>query len=826
MTAVAVIVPCYDLGRTIPETLSSIDRQTRQSAEVIVVDDGSGDPHTRWVLDRLAREGRTVVRTGNRGVAAARKLGVDLTHSPYVVLLDADDALEPEFVERLAAVLDERDDVDFVTCGMQAFGEASYTWLPTPCTWMDVLARSGPHVSSMFRRTLWDAVGGFDDRLSGYEDLDFWLSAIEQGCRGEIVPAPLLRYRVRRASRYRRAIHRASYVATMTQIHRKHPPPSVEVGRALLLDKERFIDEQRAHHRYLVGQRDEHRRALTELSERARHETALLTARGEDAVDWGDLRRISPISPVWGLNRGRPVDRYYIENFLDRHQPDIRGAVLEVKDPYYSTRFGGQRVTEAAVVDVDASNSRATIIADLTDAGAAIRSEAFDCFILTQTLHIIFDIGAVLATAYRVLRPGGVLLCTVPCISRISFEDGGLDDGDFWRFTEASIRAAVTDVFSAGDVEVSAHGNVTVCAAFLLGLDPGEVPDGHLDETDPACPLICCIRAVKRPSAPSASAAAPLVITGSDGLTRARRHGAILLYHRIGQRRPDTYDLCVAHDDFRRHMRHLRNACQPLALDELVDAAGRGALPDGAVAVTFDDGYLEHLTLVSPILREYGIPATFYCNTNRLEVPHEAWWDLLERILLTAGLLPPSLDLYNDGTWVRSTVTDEDRRHAHRALMELAYPLAADARTAIVGRVCDWSGLDLSPRQSHRVLTGDELGQLAAQPGHRIGAHTVRHLCLPRQPRDVQVTEMADCKSLLERTLRQPVRDLAYPYGEHDRDTLEAARIAGFARAVTVVPGVVGVASQRLLLPRLEIGPGNAADVETLLSRTFSGARP
>lgn len=826
MTGVAVIVPCYDLGHTISETLSSIDRQTRPPAEVLVVDDGSRDPHTRWVLDRLSRDGRIVVRTDNRGVAAARRLGVELTHSPYVVLLDADDALEPEFVERLGAVLDQRADVDFVTCGMQAFGEASYTWLPTPCTWMDVLARSGPHVSSMFRRSLWDTVGGFDDRLSGYEDLDFWLSAIEHGCRGEIVPAPLLRYRVRRASRYRRAIQQKSYVATMTQIHRKHPPPSAEVGRALLLDKERFLVEQRAHHRYLVGQRDEHARAFSDLTERVRYETANLSDRGEQPLDWGDLRRTSPISPVWGLDRGRPVDRYYIENFLDRHQADIRGAVLEVKDPYYSTRFGGARVTQVAVVDVDAQNPRATIVADLTDAGAPIPSAAFDCFILTQTLHIIFDIRAVLATAYRILRPGGVLLCTVPCVSRISYEDGGLDDGDFWRFTEASIRAAFSDVFPVADVEVSTHGNVQVCAAFLLGLDPGEVPAGRLDETDPACPLVCCIRAVKRPSGPSASIAGPLTIAGDEGAARARRAGAILLYHRVGRRVPDTYNLCVALDDFRTHMRYLRDACQPLPLDELVAAAGRGDLPERAVAVTFDDGYLEHLTVVSPILREFGIPATFYCNTDRLSLPHEAWWDLLERVLLTQAPLPPTLDLYGDGAWVRATGTEQERRGAHRALMEAAYPLTADARTAMVRGVCDWSGLDLSPRSSHRVLTGDELGQLAARPGHRIGAHTVHHLCLPCQPLDAQVQEMVDCKALLERTVRQPVRDLAYPYGEHDRSTLEAALVAGFDRAVTVVPGVVGVAGQPRQLPRFEIGPGNAADVEPLLNRTFAAVRP
>ncbi len=217
MTPIAVVIACHNLGRFIAEALDSVHRQTRPATELVVVDDGSDDPHTQWALAAEARRGTCVVRTPNRGVAAARGLGVGLTHSPYIVLLDADDALHAEYLARLAGLLDERSNLDFVTTGIEAFGDASYVWTPPPCTWVQTFVRGGPHVSTMFRRNLWQAVGGFDEGLTGYEDLDFWLSAIERGLRGEVVPEPLLRYRVRPSSRYRRAILRGPYVETMSR---------------------------------------------------------------------------------------------------------------------------------------------------------------------------------------------------------------------------------------------------------------------------------------------------------------------------------------------------------------------------------------------------------------------------------------------------------------------------------------------------------------------------------------------------------------------------------------------------------------------------------
>jgi len=215
-------------------------------------------------------------------------------------------------------------------------------------------------------------------------------------------------------------------------------------------------------------------------------------------IDWGDLRRVTPISSVWGLDRGRPLDRCYIEKFLQRCQKDIKGHVLEVKDPGYTNRYG-VGVTKCDVLDISPVNPLATIVADLTKADQ-IPSDTFDCFILTQTLHQIFEFRQALFHAHRILKPDGVLLCTLPSVSRVDshFETKETYESDFWRFTGAAVRGIFAEFFQPGCFEVFGFGNVLTCAAFLYGLSPEELSPEEIDFVDPFFPLVYCVRAVKQ----------------------------------------------------------------------------------------------------------------------------------------------------------------------------------------------------------------------------------------------------------------------------------------------------------------------------------------
>jgi SAM-dependent methyltransferase len=205
----------------------------------------------------------------------------------------------------------------------------------------------------------------------------------------------------------------------------------------------------------------------------------------------GTLRRTTPLSDHWGFDRGKPLDRYYIECFLHEHCHDINGHVLEVRDARYSDQYG-IGVQRCDILDIDPANSNATIVADLT-AADAIPSDQFDCFVLTQTLQFIYNTRAALAHARRVLRPGGVLLATVPAVSRLDRWSI-----DYWRFTVASCSSLFADVFGADQISIRSYGNVLTAIAFLTGMASEELSQEELEAHDRYFPLIIAVRAVKR----------------------------------------------------------------------------------------------------------------------------------------------------------------------------------------------------------------------------------------------------------------------------------------------------------------------------------------
>jgi SAM-dependent methyltransferase len=216
----------------------------------------------------------------------------------------------------------------------------------------------------------------------------------------------------------------------------------------------------------------------------------------QGSVRFGDLRRLHPLSRRFGFDRGKPIDRYYIEDFLSRHAGDIQGRVLEVGDASYTRRFG-HGVTGSEVIDIDESNPRATIVGDLTRADQ-VGSDSFDCVICTQVLLLIFDVRAAIRTLERILRPGGVLLATVPGITKVSRGEAERW-GDYWRFTAQSARRLFAEVFPPDTVHVEAHGNVLAAVAFLHGLAAEELTAQELQAHDPDFEVIVAVRAAKTP---------------------------------------------------------------------------------------------------------------------------------------------------------------------------------------------------------------------------------------------------------------------------------------------------------------------------------------
>ncbi|WP_199328148.1 class I SAM-dependent methyltransferase [Cylindrospermum sp. FACHB-282] len=212
------------------------------------------------------------------------------------------------------------------------------------------------------------------------------------------------------------------------------------------------------------------------------------------SVDFGNLRRVTPISREFGYDRGLPIDRYYVDKFLTTYADDIRGRVLEIGDDSYTRQFGGDRVTTRDVLHVKGNNPIATYVGDLTNADH-IPSDTFDCFILTQTLHLVYDYRLALQTIYRILKPGGVLLATFPGISHICNDEWA--EYWCWSFTSLSSKQLFAEFFPKENVQIQTHGNVLAAIAFLQGLSVQELSPKELDFGDRQYEVLITVRAMK-----------------------------------------------------------------------------------------------------------------------------------------------------------------------------------------------------------------------------------------------------------------------------------------------------------------------------------------
>jgi len=211
-------------------------------------------------------------------------------------------------------------------------------------------------------------------------------------------------------------------------------------------------------------------------------------------VEFGDLRRLAPVSPAFALDRGFPIERYYIEQFLGRHRADIHGRALEFGDTFYLDKFGGPSVAVKDVFSYVAAPG-ATIIGDL--AGESPLPEGvFDTIVCTQTVQMVYDIRKAVRRLGSMLRPGGVLLLTTHGISRVGRHLDRDGWGEYWHLTRQAAQSLFADAFP-GQYTVEAFGNVLSATAALHGLASEELTREELDYSDRDFDVIIGVRAVR-----------------------------------------------------------------------------------------------------------------------------------------------------------------------------------------------------------------------------------------------------------------------------------------------------------------------------------------
>ena len=220
---VSVIVRCHQQGRFLAEAIESARAQTRTPDEIVVVDDGCTD-ETAAVLSSLQERGPLVVvrHATPRGPAASFNAGVAASSGDLILALDADDALSPRYLELTEHAIHAGADLAYG--GVERFGNETGFTEAQPFDAGELGVESFLHVSTMFRRSLFEATGGFRPDLDhlGLEDWEFWVHAVEHGARGRAVDGCWLRYR-RHAGGSRNTMSRATVLRIHLLVHRLHP---------------------------------------------------------------------------------------------------------------------------------------------------------------------------------------------------------------------------------------------------------------------------------------------------------------------------------------------------------------------------------------------------------------------------------------------------------------------------------------------------------------------------------------------------------------------------------------------------------------------------
>jgi glycosyltransferase involved in cell wall biosynthesis len=267
MARASIIITCYNLGAFLPEALESALAQTYDDFEVLLVDDGSTDPATIALLDRLPAHPRLrVLRSKNQGVARARNYGIREASGEYILPLDADDRIMPTYLARAVAVLDRHPEVGFVGCHYRTFGVREVEYRPAAYALPDLLVENVVPIASVFRRNCWEDVGGYCPEVK-FEDWDLWLGIMERGYSARVIDDILFEYRVRPVSRHTGNQQPKVYEETLTLIRRRHATLYAQYIDDVIALKDRQFAALHSHTIWLEQQLDNWRQVAEEREE-------------------------------------------------------------------------------------------------------------------------------------------------------------------------------------------------------------------------------------------------------------------------------------------------------------------------------------------------------------------------------------------------------------------------------------------------------------------------------------------------------------------------------------------------------------------------------
>ena len=532
---ITVVITCYNQGKYLREAIESVLAQSYKYCEIIIVDDGSTD-HTKFVVDGYPQV--KYIYQVNQGVSSARNTGIEHSNGEFICFLDADDWLLPNGLEINLQHIEENKEVAFVS-GAYVFVNMHYPFarfvpaerlsreerytvdepkFPVTRDHYKQFLRGnyiGMHAAVLYRHWVFEEFR-FDTSLTGCEDYDLFLrisrkypvldhaAPIAAYRRHEnnttANTSMMLRFALDVLDRQKDNLKTSEEEKCLMEgkvnwkniyanlVYQKMLNPLYQYKREDL----QFLwlnDKKLYFNRQIKKFKLEYKEILKKVLP-SPVVKALKSLNGRKIytppvgkVNMGDLARLDPFSRAFGYDRGGPVDRYYIDNFLEKNSALIKGRVLEIGDNEYTLKFGGAKVTQSDILHVNETNPNATFIGDITNA-PHLPGNGFDCIVLTQTLHLIYDYKEAIKTCYRILKPGGNLLLTVPGIT--SIDAGEWKSTWYWAFTDISIKRILEETFDVDNIIVDAFGNILTATAFLYGMGLQELSKNKLDYYDPS----------------------------------------------------------------------------------------------------------------------------------------------------------------------------------------------------------------------------------------------------------------------------------------------------------------------------------------------------
>lgn len=318
--------------------------------------------------------------------------------------------------------------------------------------------------------------------------------------------------------------------------------------------------------------------------------------------------------------------------------------------------------------------------------------------------------------------------------------------------------------------------------------------------------------------------------------------GVILMYHRIGSRQTDPWEIFVSEENFRQHLEWLTRSYQVHPLSELDLVIPKKDKPQKHVFITFDDGCFDNFDVAVPLLNEFHLPATFFIPTGILTGQTIFWWEMLDQLFWGKEALPECINLSSGKkTFIKKVLPSMRKRDP---LVENKWsanrePAPSD-RCQLYLDICKWIRECTSKEQMmitdqliklyednvqdnlyFKKMSSKEIA-LLAEKKFDIGGHTVHHPSLKFHDYNLQKKEIISCKSVLEEVTGKKVVSFAYPHGEYNEDTFNIIKEAGIKYACTTDWGAIDQVTERLLLPRMLVRNTGVAFFKKQLDYLFN----